>query len=290
MIVDDRQAAAREAIATCPEWFHSVELAPGVVTPGRMAQSTLQWKWDTLGLTDLKGRSVLDIGAYDGYFSFAAERAGADRVVALDHYVWSADMAGYMADWRASVAAGGTILPAPHESRHWNPSEMPGQRPFDMARRALDSRVIPVAEDFMTMDLASLGTFDVVLFLGVLYHLKDPLGALGRLASVVAPGGSAYIDTQGVELYGARDEAHWACFPGQELNNDASNWWAPNATALMGCCRAVGFREATLLSARPGGGLGVGIRLGLEHALHALGLRAAPKSAKLYRLVVRATR
>jgi tRNA (mo5U34)-methyltransferase len=118
MTPEERLAAARAAIETCPEWFYSIELAPGLVTPGRMPESTLRWKWDTLGMCDLEGRSVLEVGAYDGYFSFAAERAGAARVVALDHYVWFADMAGYMADWKASRAAGGTPLPAPHESRH----------------------------------------------------------------------------------------------------------------------------------------------------------------------------
>jgi tRNA (mo5U34)-methyltransferase len=238
-----------------------------------------------------KGRSVLDIGAYDGYFSFAAERAGAARVVALDHYVWFTDMAGYMADWRASVAVGGTPLPAPHESRHWKPQEMPGRRPFDMARKALDSRVVPVVGDFMTMDLSKLGTFDVVLFLGVLYHLQDPLGALRRLASVVAPGGRAYIDTQGMELNGpGEDPAYWACYPGQELNNDASNWWVPNAAALLGCCRATGFREVALVIGPPDRGRGGSLRLAGEHFLHALGLRRAPNRSKLCRLVVRASR
>jgi tRNA (mo5U34)-methyltransferase len=166
---------------------------------------------------------------------------------------------------------------------------MPGRRPFDLAHQALDSQVAPVVGDFMTMDLATLGTFDVVLFLGVLYHLTDPLGALRRLLSVVAPGGRAYIDTQGVELLGAQDQAHWACFPGQELNNDASNWWAPNATALLGCCRAVGFRDVTLVCAPPAWGLGGRLRVAGGHLLHAFGLRGAPKSSKLYRLVVRAS-
>ena len=241
----------RARLQAHPEWFHTIELAPGLFTPGRCSQDALLEKWAVQGLTDLAGRSVLDIGAYDGYFSFAAERAGAARVVALDHYVGSADMAGYMAEWRASKAAGGTPLPAPHATRHWDPDGLPGRRPFDLARAAIGSRVIPVVGDFMTMDLEALGTFDVVLFFGVLYHLTDPLGAMRRVAQVTAPGGLVAIETDAIEIPGHENLAWWEFFPGQERNNDASNWWAPNAVALRGLCRAAGFREVTILTPPP---------------------------------------
>src|ERR1700734_2144728 len=115
----DRQAAlqarAKHVLQNCPEWYHSIELAPGVVTPGRAPLSTWEKTVHDLHLPDLRGKSVLDIGAYDGFFSFAAERLGASRVVALDHYVWSTDMAEYLKDWRESQRTGAP-LPAPHES------------------------------------------------------------------------------------------------------------------------------------------------------------------------------
>jgi tRNA (mo5U34)-methyltransferase len=233
----------------CPEWFHSIELEPGRFTPGRKTPAVLDWELAQLRLPDLHGKSVLDIGAYDGFFSFAAEKLGASRVVALDHYMWSTDMASYMSDWRETKRTG-QPLPAPHESRHWRPRELPGRKPFDLARRALGSHVEPVVGDFMTMDLAALGQFDVVLFLGVLYHLEDPLGAVRRLRSVTAPGGLAIIETESMEIPLLGSRAVCEFFPGQELNNDPSNWWSPNAGAIAGMCRAAGFREAVAFKIR----------------------------------------
>jgi tRNA (mo5U34)-methyltransferase len=242
---------AAEAIRSNPEWYHSIELAPGIVTPGRSPIEVWQKELDDLCLPDLAGKSVLDIGAYDGFFSFAAERLGAARVTALDHYVWSADMVEYMKDWRESQQTGAP-LPPPHESRHWNPRGLPGRRPFDAARSVLGSRVEPLVGDFMTMDLHSLGQHDVVLFLGVLYHMEEPLRAMRRVASVTAPGGLAVIETAAVEVPGLEDSAFCEFYPGQEFNNDPTNWWAPNAKALEGLCEAAGFREVTLLTKPPG--------------------------------------
>jgi tRNA (mo5U34)-methyltransferase len=246
----DVKERAEEAIRSCPEWYHSIELAPGIATPGRQPAEAWHRQLLELRLPDLRNKSVLDIGAYDGFFSFAAERLGAARVTALDHYVWSADMAEYMKEWRQARRIG-TRIPPPHESRHWRPQELPGRRPFDAARSILGSRVEPVVADFMTMDLAELGQFDVVLFLGVLYHLEAPLEAMRRVARVTAPGGLAVIETEAMEIPGREDTAFCEFFPGQELNNDPSNWWAPNATALEGLCTAAGFREARILTERP---------------------------------------
>lgn len=233
-----------EVLAECPEWYHAIELAPGVITPGRCAADELARQWRALRLPDLTGKTVLDIGAYDGFFSFAAEAASAARVVALDHYVWAADMASYMAEWRETKASGRAI-PTPHESRHWRPETLPGKRPFDLAHRARRSRVESVVGDVMNMDLTPLGQFDVVLFLGVLYHLTDPVGALRRVASLTSPDGVAVIETESMEVLGQETRALCEFFPGEELNHDASNWWAPNAVALEGLCRAAGFQAVT---------------------------------------------
>src|SRR5579862_9267701 len=67
-------------------WYHTIDLGGGVVTEGvdnspeRLARMQLP--------VDLSGRSVLDIGAWDGFFSFEAERRRASRVVASDYYAW----------------------------------------------------------------------------------------------------------------------------------------------------------------------------------------------------------
>ncbi len=246
----DVRTRAQQILAEHPEWYHSIELAPGLVTPGRTSHAEWQAQLERLRLPDLTGKSVLDIGAYDGFFSFAAERRGAARVVALDHYVWSCDMAGYMRDWRESRRTG-VELPPPHASRHWSPDTLPGRRPFDAVRALVGSRVEPIVGDFMTVDPDVLGRFDVVLFLGVLYHLEDPLGALRRIAGLTAPGGLAVIETEAVEIPSLRGIAACELFPGRELNNDPTNWWAPNERALTGMCRAAGFKDVTVLPPLP---------------------------------------
>jgi len=241
---------AKAVLRACPEWFHSIELAPGIVTPGRTTIENLEEQFRSLQLPDLHGKTVLDIGAYDGFFSFAVERLGAARVAALDHYVWSTDMVEYLKDWRESQQTGAP-LPAPHESRHWRPDELPGRRPFDSARELLGSKVEPIVGDFMRMDLTELRQFDVVLYLGILYHMEEPLSAMRRVASVTAPNGLAVIATVAMEVPGLEDTPLCEFFPGRELNNDPTNWWAPNAKAIEGFCKAAGFREATILSERP---------------------------------------
>lgn len=286
------QERAEEVIKSYPEWYHSIELAPGVVTPGRAPIEAWERELRNLRLPDLHGKSVLDIGAYDGYFSFAAERLGASKVVSLDHYVWSADMAGYMRDWRESLRTGMPI-PPPHESRHWHPDELPGRRPFDAARALLGSRAEPVVGDFMTMDVESLGRFDVVLFLGVLYHTEEPLEAMRRVARLTAPGGVAVIETEAVEVMGLREMAFCEFFPGAELNNDASNWWAPNGKALDGLCRAAGFREVTLLQDPP---LKARLHAGMRYWLSLVTRHSGPVNPKSlipklrYRAIVHARR
>jgi len=241
---------AQSALRECPTWFHSIELAPGVVTPGRKSADTLQRELHSIQLPNLLGKSVLDIGAYDGFFSFAAERLGGARVVALDHYIWSADMVAYTKEWEESRRTG-KALPPPHLSTHWHPESLPGRRPFDLAHQALRSKVEPVVGDFMTTETDMLGQFDVVLFLGVLYHMEEPLTTLRRLASFTAPGGLAVIETAAVDVPMLRDSAFFEFYPGSELNNDPSNWWSPNAKALEGLCRAAGFRQVNLLTKRP---------------------------------------
>ncbi|HZV77836.1 MAG TPA: class I SAM-dependent methyltransferase [Candidatus Babeliales bacterium] len=241
---------AREIIDRCPEWYHSIELAPGVVTPGRAPLDVWNRTLRNLALPDLRGKSVLDIGAYDGFFSFSAERLGAARVVALDEHVWATDMTAYLQEWRGARKTGAR-LPPPRQSRHWKPAELPGRRPFDAAHGFFESKVEPIVGNFMTIDLETLGKFDVVLFLGVLYHMEDPLPAMRRVASLLRPGGFLGIETEAVEAPGAPDAAFFEFFPTNELNDDAANWFAPNARALEGLVKAVGLRDFQLAVGPP---------------------------------------
>jgi tRNA (mo5U34)-methyltransferase len=127
----------------------------------------------------------------------------------------------------------------------YRPDTLPGKRGFDLAREALRSRVEPVVGDFMEMDLAPLGAFDVVLFLGVLYHMPHPLAALERVCRLT--GELAVIETEALALPGFEGRAVCEFFEGDELGADPTNWWVPNAKALEGLCRAAGFRRAEVL-------------------------------------------
>ena len=216
-------------------WYHSIDLGEGLVTPG-MSKTPLL---DGDELPDFNGRSVLDIGAWDGYYSFLAERRGAARVVAFDEYVWCIDIPARERYWQECDAAG--IYPDPNDDRQFfDYGRLPGRRGFELAHTALDSRVEPVVGDLLTYDLDALGTFDVVLYLGVLYHMQEPLTALRALRQVT--GDVAVIETETIVVADHEDEALALFWAGNELNRDFGNWWALSEAALHGMCRAAGFR------------------------------------------------
>jgi tRNA (mo5U34)-methyltransferase len=245
-----RRLFRRQAdIGSVPFWWHSIELGDGEVTPGLNTLPDLKAKLASLELPALTGKSVLDIGAWDGFFSFEAERAGAKRIVALDHYVWSLDLGRQQAYWRGCAERGETPKPY-HTMDFWRPDELPGKKGIDVARKKLGSRVETVVSDFMDGDISRFGSFDVVLYLGVLYHMEDPFGALKRLASVTNE--LAVIETEAIVVRAAPDESLVEFFPGAELNNDVSNWWSPSEAALHGMCRAAGFVDARTIHRGPG--------------------------------------
>jgi predicted nicotinamide N-methyase len=96
---------------------------------------------------------VLDIGAWDGFFSFAAERLGGSRVVAPDKHVWALDWEAKR-NYKAKRKVLGS-LPQPYYlvTELWDFDKLPGKRGFDLAHDALQSRVEVVVKDFMKMDL-----------------------------------------------------------------------------------------------------------------------------------------
>ena len=83
-------------------WFHRIDLGHGVVTPGL---DDTPAKLARLKLPEsFAGKSVLDIGAWDGFFSFEAERRGASRVLAVDSFCWTGEIsADDGASWRLHV-------------------------------------------------------------------------------------------------------------------------------------------------------------------------------------------
>jgi tRNA (mo5U34)-methyltransferase len=223
-------------------WFHSIDLGGGVVTPGIKSPEALDAELGRMGLPeDLSGRTVLDIGAWDGYFSFEAERRGAKRVVALDHYAWSLDHDAQRRYWAECQARGEAPLPYEQVPGLFDPTKQPGRRGFDLARARLRSSVEPIFGDLEDIDAGALGTFDIVFFMGVLYHLENPLRALRRLRQLTA--GVVIVETVCAVFPGMEDRQMFEFFGTDELNGDPSNWWAPNAAGLDSMCRAAGFRD-----------------------------------------------
>jgi tRNA (mo5U34)-methyltransferase len=103
--------------------------------------------------------------------------------------------------------------------------------------------------DFMTADLEQLGPFDVVLYLGVLYHMRHPLLALERLRRVT--GDIAIIESQATFTPGFEHRPLAMFFERDELNDDYTNWWAPNLVALVAMCRAAGFSHVKVRRRAP---------------------------------------
>jgi tRNA (mo5U34)-methyltransferase len=219
-------------VAAVPFWWHSIDLGHGIVTPGRKSAELLAAEWRNTQLGDLRGKSVLDVGAWDGFFSFCAERLGASRVVALDHYVWRSRLTK-------------ECVPAPVASE----DGLPGRAGFDLAHRTLGSRVEAVVADVATSDLSALGQFDVVLFLGVLYHLENPLSVLRKLRALTRE--VLVVETDAVVIRGYEQTALCEFYDGAQRNNDLTNWWSPNAAGLEGLCRAAGFSDVRTIVGPP---------------------------------------
>lgn len=192
-------------------WFHQFAFSNGLRTPGRDPSPK---KLHHLCLpASLRGRSVIDIGAYEGFFSFHCEARGADRVVAADRFVW---------DWPESSA-----LPN-----------------FRAVHRALGSQVEVLHANVEDLPAATTDRFDISLFLGVLYHapnMMQYLDAVARLTKrvMVLETFADALNEPGARavLYGER-----------ELNNDSSNWFGPNLPAIEVMLKRVGFKHTELVN------------------------------------------
>ena len=188
-------------------WFHRIDLGDGIVTPG-IDNTPLKIREINLP-SDLHGKSVLDIGAWNGALSFECEKRGASRVLATDFYCWH----------------GG--------------NNREGRKGFEIARDALHSKVED--KEIRVEDIApeTVGMFDVVLFLGVLYHAEDPLGYLRRVRSVCKD--MAIIETHVDAMDVPRPALIF--YEGPALNGDPSNFFGPNQLAVEAMCREVGFKH-----------------------------------------------
>jgi tRNA (mo5U34)-methyltransferase len=216
-------------------WYHSIDFGDGVVTPGNPPDEQMLAE----GLPDLEGKSVLDIGAWDGFWSFVAEQRGAAEVVAMDHYAWCVDFPRRLLYWERCESQGKTPDHRLDFTEFWEPETMPGRAGFDLARSQLKSSVGPIVTDFMTADPELVGTFDVVLFLGVLYHLREPLTALERVLALTKE--VAVIETEAIAVLGMPGARLLEFHESGGLRGDYTNWYVPTESALHALCRAAGF-------------------------------------------------
>lgn len=138
-------AAIDKRVNAMPYWYHRIEMPGGLVTPGWAPLDPAAYRIPD----NLAGKRVLDIGAWDGYWSFEALRRGASEVIAIDDF----------SDFLSDLDAG----------------DRPGWDTFELCRELLgyDERSCR-HHDMSLYDLTpeQFGRFDVVFCFGVLYHLR----------------------------------------------------------------------------------------------------------------------
>src|SRR6266581_7374573 len=168
-------ADAERVRDSVPLWFHTFALAPGIYTLGIARDHG--YRLAVLGADRFAGRSVLDVGAFDGFYSFLAEVRGARRVVAVDNeqYVdWVRARFGVTLTGGAGFRAIAGLLASRVEYRRMDVLDVP----------ELDER------------------FDVVLCFGILHRVTNPIALLRALADVLTPGGEVVLETYGSRLAG----------------------------------------------------------------------------------------
>lgn len=157
--------AAKQAELDAITWYHEFDFGRGLRTKTHCHQIDQHrhiWRFmeSHLAAVDFRGKSVLDIGTWDGYWSFYAENRGAKSVLASDDL-----------------------------GQNWSAG-----RGIHLAKELLGSHV-EIDQNQSVYDLAKRGqTFDVILFLGVYYHLHDPFHALAQIRHCCHPGTVVVID------------------------------------------------------------------------------------------------
>lgn len=191
-------------------WWHSIDLGAGRITPGVHQLAELRDNYAHFRLPDdLTGRRVLDIGCWDGFYTFEAERHGA-QVTAVD--VWQPKT------WLA-------------------------------AKEALNSKAEFHELSVYELSRDRLGAFDIVLFLGVLYHLKHPLLALERVCEMTHD--CAVIETHAVDNLFSTERPVMEFYEIDQLGGQYDNWWGPTSECVMQMARTAGFVRTEALRLDP---------------------------------------
>jgi tRNA (mo5U34)-methyltransferase len=200
-----------------PYWFQRIEVMPGVFSPGWSDPQTEKLPYYGLP-EDLTGKRVLDIGCAEGFFSFEAEQRGAKEVIAIDSFPDSV-------------------------------------RRFNIVRSARQSNASAYLTNVYDLDKKKFGTFDLVLFYGVFYHLKHPQLALEKIRDVCS--GQLLFQTHVYEEP-ALTGVPWAKYhpygimSGRENENyDPTVFWLFNAACCVAMLEHVGFEDIRIISQDP---------------------------------------
>lgn len=206
------------------KWRHRIHIGQNlegkqIYTPGNCDHGPDGMEYATcrFGLpSDMKNLTVADIGGWDGYFAFEAEKRGASKVTIFD----------------IDEEKGG----------NWGKTQG-----FQFAKKILDSQVTYVNASIYDLSLANgFKPYDVTLFYGVLYHLKAPLIALERLFEMTKENGYSLIETAlSQETWGAAPASSWVFMPGYD--NDPTNYFYPTLTALLATLYFVGYQEVEIM-------------------------------------------
>jgi tRNA (mo5U34)-methyltransferase len=205
------------------KWYHRIDLGDGIVTPGWAPIDPDIYQIPD----DLTGKRVLDVGAWDGYWTFEALRRGASKVVAIDEF-------------------SDTGLPGRYDrGKRW--------ATFDLCRKALgynDGRCRRFQMSVYDVHTEFPNGFDVIFFFGTIYHCRHPMLALDRLHDVSR--GDIYIESAICDDYspyigkiGDKQGHHGriVCefYPEDQYGMNDSNWWVPTLPCLHEMVRAAGW-------------------------------------------------
>lgn len=215
----DFRAFIEREVAAQPYFFHRIRLWDDFYTPGW--SDAEREKLPYYGLPErMDGMRVLDVGCAEGFFSFEAERRGAAQVVAIDSFSDSIDR-------------------------------------FNLVRQALGSKASAYLCNVYDLSPKTFGTFDLVMFFGVLYHVKHPWYALEKIASVCA--GNLLLQTL-VTDDPAYKELSLSWFhpfgiqsgPPENPQYDPTVFWVPTPECTRNLVRAVGFVDVEDVTAEAG--------------------------------------
>ena len=200
-----------------PFWWHTINFGDAVVSPGHNNLYDQGVISKALPF-DLTGKSVLDVGCWDGAHSFEAEEKDAAEVLAID--------SGQQQEFV--------------RSRY--DQEIDPTQGIRTAQKLLDSAVQFEPIDFSEME-GSGQEFDVTFYLGVLYHQRYPLRSLRTLREVT--GETAIIES--ATLRWPSQKPQYKFYPNDEFNHDPTNWFVPNVPGLLDWVHRAGFQKAELL-------------------------------------------